>query len=76
MTDAGLTVLQEFSSLRYLNLSRCQVTDQGLESLKELKTLRSLKLASTATTDAGIAGLRQGAYRSPGGSISRLISRR
>ncbi len=59
MTDAGLKELKEFKSLRYLNLSRSNVTDIGLEQVKELKSLRTLKLQSTAPTDAGVADLQR-----------------
>jgi hypothetical protein len=55
---AGLKDLKDFTSLRYLNLSRTKVTDAGLGQLKNLKSLRTLKLQFTAATDAGVASLQ------------------
>ena len=55
--DEGLDQLRALDDLRWLDLSRTNVTDRGLAELAELKRLRVLKLQQTRVTDAGLAYL-------------------
>ena len=55
--DEGLDQLRGLDNLRWLDLSRTNVTDQGLAQLRDLKRLQVLKLQQTRVTDEGLANL-------------------
>ena len=51
--DEGLDRLQQTANLRWLDLSRTNITDAGLVHLRPLRSLEVLKLHQTRVTDAG-----------------------
>ncbi|MCI0741530.1 MAG: hypothetical protein L0Y72_21050 [Gemmataceae bacterium] len=59
ITDEALRELQEFKSLRTLDLGRTRVTDAGLKELNALKDLQALVLNDTEITDAGLKDLKE-----------------
>ena len=56
-TDAELEQLRGLDKLRWLDVSRTNITDEGLAKIRDLKQLQALKLQQTRVTDAGLANL-------------------
>ncbi len=57
--DAGLEILKDLPSLKYLDLHEAPITDAGLEHLKDMTTLQELHLGGTKIGDAGLAHLKR-----------------
>lgn len=58
VTDAWLSRLSGYSSLRKLNLANCEIHGDGLRHVGELTGLRELNLTLTPVSDDGLAHLR------------------
>ena len=58
LTEADLILLQKASWLRYLNLSKSNITDEMVEALAELRQLEVIDLRGAKLTGEGIARLR------------------
>src|SRR5262249_55973090 len=56
--DTGLERLKALDELRWLDLSRTEITDEGLSAVRELKHLQVLKLQQTRVSDQGLAKLQ------------------
>jgi hypothetical protein len=63
LTDKGLKevagALAALKDLKWLDLSRTQVTDTGLKEVAGLKGLQKLRLPATEVTDAGLKHLKK-----------------
>ncbi|MFH1018933.1 MAG: hypothetical protein V1798_12255 [Pseudomonadota bacterium] len=59
ITDVGMRVLEQFTSLKTLTITSRQVTDQGLEHLEPLKQLTDLSLVNTQVTGKGFKSLKE-----------------
>lgn len=59
ITDAGLQVIGEWSSLQSLELSKNPVTGDGLVHLKSLFRLERLGLSGNLVTDSGLAQVKE-----------------
>jgi hypothetical protein len=55
--DEGLDQLGAVAHLRWLDLSRTNVTDDGLAQVRQLEQLQVLKLQQTRVSDEGLANL-------------------
>ncbi|MFO0947359.1 MAG: hypothetical protein U1D30_15720 [Planctomycetota bacterium] len=59
ITDDGLAILREATSVKWLNLARTEVTDACVEHLVGLVELNRLVVSTTRITSAGISQLKQ-----------------
>ncbi|WP_207394696.1 hypothetical protein [Bremerella alba] len=57
ITDASLTRIGTFESLRWLDLTKTKITDAGIAHLTGCRSLRDLSLATTRLSDAGLAAI-------------------
>jgi internalin A len=57
VTDAGVAQLRHLRTLRYVHLSKSQISDESLRIFGAMPRLEGLSLQGNAFTDAGLAHL-------------------
>jgi hypothetical protein len=58
VTDAGLSALQHFTQLEWLDLEWSQITDAGLPVIASVSTLKTLDVGNSSVTVTGVEHLK------------------